>query len=344
MPLSTDMAPVRVGVAGLGRAGSYHLERLGLREDARVVAVYDDCPSALARAPVGSPRRDYQSWPEFLDDSQIELVLVAAPPAAHAELAIAALAAGKQVAIETPLCLNLFEADAIAATAQRSGGEVYVAQMHRWTEDFRTAQAALASGDLGVPSSLKLINWHYNPRARPTDSGPFGGDVMSAPFDWRGQSSTGGGMLWEFGVHYFDQLLQLTGCAPESVFARLTSAVGNECDDGFLAIVNFSGGLTAHVEASRVAAAHLSTGWMITGERGSYAGFTQYIPTRDGEVVDLSLAAAPPAADDFYRLVVNNLRHGDPNPVPLNQARQTLALIDAVRRSARTGQVVAVAR
>src|SRR5579862_4409158 len=206
MPLSTDMAPVRVGVAGLGRAGSYHLERLGLREDARVVAVYDDCPGALARAPVGLPRRVYQSWPEFLEDSQIELVLVAVPPAVHAELAIAALAAGKQVAVETPLCLNLFEADAIAATAQRSGGEVYVAQTHRWTEDFRTAQSVLASGDLGEPISLKLINWHYNPRARPTDSGPFGGDTMSAPFDWRGHASTGGGMLWERSEEHTSEL------------------------------------------------------------------------------------------------------------------------------------------
>jgi scyllo-inositol 2-dehydrogenase (NADP+) len=344
MPLSTDVAPVRVGVAGLGRAGSYHLERLRLREDSRVVALYDDCPGALGRAPVGSPCRAYRSWQEFLDDNQIELVLVAAPPAAHAELAIAALAAGKQVAVETPLCLNLFEADAIAAAAERSGGRVYIAQTQRWTEDFRTAQGTLATGELGEPRNLKLINWHYNPRARPAESGSFGDGVLSMPFDWRGQASTGGGLLWEFGVHYFDQLLQLAGRAPESVFARLNPEAGNPCDDAFLAIVNFSGGLTAHVEASRVAAAPLSTGWMISGELGSYAGFTQYVPNRAGEVVDLPLPPAPLAADEFYRQVVNNLRHGAPNPVPLGQARQTLALIEAVRRSARTGQVVAVAK
>lgn len=335
--------PVRIGVAGLGRAGSFHFERLGLRDDCRVVATYDDCPAALAQAPAGS-RRPHATWNEFLADGQIELVLVASPPALHAELAIAALAAGKHVVIETPLCLNLFEADAIAAAAQRSVGRVYVAHTRRWSDDFRTAQAALASGELGEPRAMKFINWQYNSRAllpaQETDIlRPEG--TATRP-DWRRHATTGGGLLWEFGVHYFDQLLQLAGRPADSVFARLAPSAQCECDDGFLAVVNFPDGLTAHVEASHVAAAPLSTGWMIAGERGSYAEFTQYNLNRDGEVVDTPLVPASTLADEFYRSVVDNLRNGAPNPAPLEQARQTIALIEAVRRSARTGQVATV--
>jgi scyllo-inositol 2-dehydrogenase (NADP+) len=343
MPLSADRAPVRIGVAGLGRAGTYHLERLGLREDCRVVAAYDDCATALARADAVA-RRLHSTWSDFLADGHVELVLLAAPPALHAELAIGALAAGKHVVIETPLCLNLAEADAIAAAARRTGGLACVAQTRRWSDDFRTAQAALASGELGEPRSLKYVNWQYNPQLRPPAEGAAllnGGPGTAVP-DWRRHSSTGGGLLWEFGVHYFDQLLQLAGRPAESVFARLTPSAACDCDDGFLAIVSFSGGLTAHVEASRVAAAPLSTGWMIDGDRRSYAGFTQYSPNRDGEVVDLPLMPVPAPADEFYRNVVNHLRNGDPSPVPLDQARQVISLIEAVRRSAQTRQVASV--
>ena len=114
-----DFATVRLGVAGLGRAGMFHIERIGLRDDCKVVAAYDDCPAARNRA-----RHEsfpcHASWSEFLGDDEVELVLVAAPPALHAELTIAALAAGKHVLVETPLSLNLVEADAMIA-AMKAG-------------------------------------------------------------------------------------------------------------------------------------------------------------------------------------------------------------------------------
>lgn len=345
IPLSADAAPVRIGIAGLGRAGTYHLERLGLREDCRVVALYDDCPAALARLHPAA-RRVHETWSSFLADSQVELVLLAAPPALHAELAISALAAGKHVVIETPLCLNLVEADAIAASAARTGGQVSVAQTRRWSDDFQTVQAALAGGQFGEPQSIKWVNWQYNPRPhRPAHETVLIDKIASGETaEWRRHRATGGGLLWELGVHVIDQLLQLAGRPAESVFAHLAPSSNCDCDDAFLAVVNFAGGLVAHIEASRVAAAPLSTGWMIAGERGSYSGFTQYVPNRTGEVVDAPLTPVSTLPDEYYRQVVTSLRNHGPNPVPLEQARQTIALIEAVRNSARTGRVVAVER
>lgn len=343
MPVTTDLSPLRIGVAGLGRAGSFHIERLGLREDCRIVATYDDCPAALARSP-RTVRPAHGTWQDFLADGQVELVLVASPPALHAEMTMAALAAGKHVLVETPFCLSLFEADAIIAAADRHGRQVYVAQARRWVDDFRIAQSVLESGELGRPAAMKLINWQYNLTPSLTAAGPsvWAKEFNPAISEWRNDAQSGGGVLWEFGVHYFDQLLQLVGRPAESVFARLTPAASARCDDGFVAIVNFSDDLTAHVEVNRMAAAPLSTGWMIAGERGSYAAGTQFVPTREGEVVDTPVSAECPLPDAFYEMVVQNLRYGAPHPVPLIQARQTIAIIEAARRSARTGQVAPV--
>src|SRR6476660_2840230 len=98
MPPTADFAPVRIGVAGLGRCGAFHIERVGLREDCCVVGLYDDC--AAARERINDPTRlMHASWKEFLGNEQMELALLATPPALHAELAIQAMADGKHVLI-----------------------------------------------------------------------------------------------------------------------------------------------------------------------------------------------------------------------------------------------------
>lgn len=345
MPVPIEFAPVRVGVAGLGRAGMFHVERIGLRDDLRVVALYDDCLAASERAKAAAPQA--ANWRALLANDEIELVLVATPPALHAELTIEALSAGKHVLVETPMCLNLAEADAVIAAARRSNRLVSVAHLRRWDDDFRTALQTIVGGELGRPRTIKFINWHYNPyplqqagAAPPLP--PLSGVANSLDaVSWRDNAATGGGVLWEFGIHYFDQLLQLAGRGPESVYARLSSGSAGRADDAFLAVVNFPGGLSAQIEVDRAAAAPLDTGWTIAGSLGSYAGLTQYTPNSDGEVVDLPLLPLADA-DDFYAMLARHLRQGGPNPATADEARRAIALIEATRRSARCGEVVTV--
>jgi scyllo-inositol 2-dehydrogenase (NADP+) len=286
-------------------------------------------------------------WDAFLADSSVELVLLATPPAHHAEMAIQALAAGKHVLVETPMCLNLAEADAVVDAGTRSGRCISVAHTRRWDDDFCTARQALAGGELGRPLSMKFVNWHYNLCPRGDNAAP--GKVPSSstdhfrlgPVDWRLHAQTGGGVLWEFGIHYFDQLLLLAGRLPQTVYGQVFPSIpGEPTDDGFLAIVSFPGDLVAHVEAHRAAAAPLPTGWTIVGDRGSYTGFTQFTPTSEGEIVDIPLNRVSTDADELYLQVFWHIRTGAPNPVPAAQVRPVIALIEAVRSSARCGQAV----
>ncbi len=347
MPTPSDCTPVRIGIAGLGRAGMFHVERIGLRDDFYLAAVYDDCMVARERAQSGA-LTVAETWDGFLHHAQTDVVLLATPPALHATQAIQALAAGKHVVIETPMCLNLAEAEAIAEMTRRTGRSVTVAHSRRCDDDFRTAKEALSSGELGQLWAVKYINWHYNPSCRPdaaaSPSSPAADQLTRlAPVNWRDHASTGGGVLWEFGIHCFDQLLQLAGRPAESVYARLFSASADaESDDAFLAIVNFSGRLLAHVEVSRVAPAPLDTGWMIGGQSGSYSASTQYIPNSTGEVVDLPMATNCGMADEFYGQLTRHYRDGDRNPIPIEEARGTIALIEAIRKSAQCGEVVPV--
>ena len=310
-----------MGIAGLGRMGLYHFQRLGLRDDCRVVAVYDR--DADVRRSWKDTKAEFADvWSQFVRNPRIEVVLLATPPATHAPLAIEVLAAGKHVIVETPLCLDVADAKEMIAASERAQRMLSVAHLRRWDDDFLAAKAALENGQLGRPVSLKYVVWQYNPAKRTREGG--------SPDDWRLRHQTGGGTLWELGAHLFDQLLQLVPEKPRDVFARLIpSRAHPECDDGFLCVVTFADSVTAHLEVNRAALAPLDTGWMITGTDGAYAHGTQYSRTDEGEIADVPTPHHATDWDQYYAAVVRRLRHAGPNPVPADEARRVIELIAA---------------
>lgn len=332
--MSGSVEPVRIGIVGLGRSGMFHVERLGLRDDCRVLAACDADAGARERASGRAFVTDV-TWKRLLDHPQIELILIATPPDSRAALAHEALRAGKHVVIDQPMCLTLHEADSLIDTAREAGRMISVAQLRRWDDDFLTARAAIASGSLGGLNMARLIVWQFNPPQARLPRHPG----RSA---WRDRRETGGGVLWQFGTHYFDQLLQLANEEPVGVFARLMPPDAAGCDEAFLAIVTFASGLLAHVEFNRQSPAPLNTGWMLTGDRGAYSNFTEYTTTAEGEVVDVPLTPLSVPVDEYYSAVFGHLRRGLPNPVTAEQSRRVIALIAAAQQSAMTGETATV--
>jgi predicted dehydrogenase len=138
---------VRIGVVGCGEAAQImHLPSLRFLADIfEVTAVCDVSRSVVER--VG------EEWnvPVRLADhaaavalDEVDAVLVATPDAHHSIVALDAIAAGKHVLVEKPLCLTLREADAIAAAQERAGVVVQVGYMRRYAPAFLQAVEAVA--------------------------------------------------------------------------------------------------------------------------------------------------------------------------------------------------------
>ena len=337
--LATD-SPLKIAIAGLGRMGMYHLERLSLRNDCRPVAAFDvdqsrtDCAGAFGCRPL-------QSWNDLRDDPEIELVLIATPPDTHARLAIEALEAGKHVVVEKPLCLTLREADTVLEAAHRCGRMLSVVQNRRWDDDFQAALTTLKSGALGQLQAVKLIVWEYglSAKARWRDQS-----------DWRTEPWRGGGALVEFGAHYFDQLLQLVPERVDGVFAQTADdsshTVGGDdggaAENAFLAIIKFTNGVTAQIEVNMQSLAPLRTGWALTGSQGGYQNFRRYSITDEGEIFHTPVEPIATDWDQYYSGIFQHLR-GTANtavpPVTAEEARRVVAVIEAARRSAESGLV-----
>lgn len=84
-------------------------------------------------------RHRFTDWRELLAGDRVDAVLVACPNAYHAEVALAALAAGKHVMVEKPMCLTLREADAIVAAQRDTGLVLQVGYMRRYAPAFLEA-------------------------------------------------------------------------------------------------------------------------------------------------------------------------------------------------------------
>src|SRR6202035_812029 len=106
--MSTSSDPVRVAIAGLGRAGwSIHAMGLKPREGFKIVAAIDREADRLKEAETTFPGcRGYKEWSDFLNEPNgAELVIVATQSSLHGPMAIEALNAGLHVMVEKPMAL-----------------------------------------------------------------------------------------------------------------------------------------------------------------------------------------------------------------------------------------------
>lgn len=212
---------LKVGLAGCGEVTQFkHLVVLRDAPGLEVVALADTDEGRLQAvgSQFGVPHR-YRDVESLLKHPGLDVVGVCVPVAAHANVALAALAAGKHVFIEKPLCLSLDEAGQLREAAAKSPGCVMVGHHMRWHRLIQRARAFIERGGLGEVESIRTL-WN-SPRI---------GRVNPA---WRFRRVDGGGVLVEIAVHCFDLWRFLSGSEVEEVYAAASNGAR---DDETLAV------------------------------------------------------------------------------------------------------------
>jgi predicted dehydrogenase len=139
-----------VGIIGCGEVTQImHLPSLVQLADLFMVTALCDVSHHVLQA-VGDqwrvPKR-YLDYRKLVAQDDVDIVLVANPDAYHAPATLAAIAAGKHVLVEKPMCISLQEADAIIATQAGAGVTVQVGYMRRYAPAF--VQACRIVQELG---------------------------------------------------------------------------------------------------------------------------------------------------------------------------------------------------
>ena len=146
-----------IGPRGFGAfcTGAYHDAGV-----ARVAAFAGRDPAALAAAAAQySVPHTYLDWREMLHDPAVEAVHIVTPPDKHAEMARAALQAGKHVFIEKPLATTNADADAILAAAKAAGKVAGVNFVMRYDPLYQTVQKIAQNGWLGALTHVGFENY-----------------------------------------------------------------------------------------------------------------------------------------------------------------------------------------
>lgn len=342
---------INVAVIGYGGMGGWHTRLLKEIPEVNLIGIYDIKPERNAAAEEAGIKA-YESLEAVLNDGEVDVVTIAIPNDLHKDVAIQAMAAGKNVISEKPVTLCSADLEEMIAASNKYGKIFTVHQNRRWDEDFRIAKKIVNDGQLG-----RIFN---------IESRVHGS--RGIPGDWRNTKAQGGGMVLDWGVHLLDQMNMMMGRMPVSVYAQLSNVTNEEVDDGFKALFTYDSGVTFHVEVGTSNFINMPR-WYIQGLNGTAeitdwdlsgrivvattdekhdavpivtaAGLTKTMAPRTPETISESeLPRVPSDIKDYYRNIAKVINGEETQIVTHDQQRELMKLMESIFESAEKNQVV----
>jgi predicted dehydrogenase len=326
---------IRIGAIGCGGMGSAHLRSMvdqskKNEENIQVIAVcdiYEPRKNAAKALTGGAVYHDYR---KLLENNDIDVVLIASPEHWHAQQAIDAMEAGKDLYLEKPLVRHLEDARKVYQTALRTKRIVQVGS--QWTEEdkWRKADELIKAGKIGKPvwsqtsycrnSKEGEWNYHIDDDASPgnLDWNAFLGTAPKRPFDkerffrWRKYWDYSAGITSDLFPHVMHTLF----IALDLDFPTRVTATGGiyvhpdrEVPDTIHLLADFPSGHTMLVAGSTCNEQGLET--LIRGHKANmYLGGDAVVirPERVyAEEIEETREAVPGPAEDPMRVHEKNL-------------------------------------
>jgi phthalate 4,5-cis-dihydrodiol dehydrogenase len=225
-------APIRLGVAGLGRAFTLMLPTF--LHDSRIQLVAAADPIAAAReqfkADFNAPA--YASVEALCANADVAAIYIASPHAFHADQVCLAAAHGKHVLVEKPMALTLDECTRMIEACQSAGVHLVVGHSHSFDAPIQRAKQIIDSGKYGAVRMLTAQNFTdflYRPR-RPEELA----------------TQLGGGVMHSQAAHQIDMVRLLGGGLVSSVRAHTGAWDSSRSTEGaYSALLGFEGGAFA---------------------------------------------------------------------------------------------------
>ena len=315
----------RVQLAGAVEIDPARLRAFGARHQLPAPSLHSDYAAALRAV-------------------QPDLVLIAAPPAFHADMTLAALESGAWVLCEKPFCASLAELDRIEAAERRTGRFAACIFQQRFASSTAHVRRLAEEGLLGRPLIAVCHTLWFR-------------DAAYYAVPWRGKWATEfGGPTTGLGIHAMDHLLHLLGDWAEVRAQAATLDRAIEVEDVSMALIRFANGALASVVNSALSPRQ-ETYLRLDYQRATLELTHLYGYTRDNWRFTLapgaheegdSLAQAwnsfpPDTGSTHTSQLADFIRNLDTRTRPLtsgDDARRTLELLTALYKSAFTGQPV----
>jgi UDP-N-acetyl-2-amino-2-deoxyglucuronate dehydrogenase len=336
-----------IGLIGGGNITDTHARAALAIPGVKISAIYGTYPERtlkLCQEYGGTP---YVDMEKFLAHQPMSMVIIGSPSGLHAEHGMRAARRGMDVLTEKPIDISTARADAFIEECEKAGVKLGVLFQDRTKPDVHRLKSFLAEGALGKPILADAqVKWYRPPE--------YYGNSR-----WRGKLSLdGGGALMNQGVHTVDLLLWLMGDVV-TVQARMATALHKiEGEDTVIALLEFASGAMGTLVAATSAYPGYPRRLELTGSEGTVilehdriirADLKTPHPELLGNASSDQNQSATSAVvsdvrghqaliEDFLRAIKTNTRPACDG----KEGRRSVALIEAIYESARSGERVSV--
>jgi UDP-N-acetyl-2-amino-2-deoxyglucuronate dehydrogenase len=334
---------VKVGILGGGNISDTHARAaLGIPgvEIAAICGANRQKAERLAQAYGGVVYDDVE---RFLEHRPLDIVAIGSPSGLHADQAIAAIGRGLHVLSEKPLDVTTAKVDSVIAAADRGGVKVGVFFQDRLKPDIAAMKATIASGRLGKPIFAGgHVRWYRPPEYYGTSR-------------WRGTYALdGGGALMNQAIHTVDVLQWLFGPVAQVGARTATRLHPIQVEDTAAAVLEFESGALGLIEATTSSYPGYARRIDVSGSEGTLIlegdrlvatdlrGAADHPSTLPVEPPPENAASATVSDSvPHQRIFEDFIRAIRDNAVPVcdaREARPSVAIIEAIYRSARSGK------
>jgi myo-inositol 2-dehydrogenase/D-chiro-inositol 1-dehydrogenase len=299
---------MRFGLVGYGAFGRWHARCIDTVETAGLAAIcaHGEASAAAARADFPDVKI-YRDYRELVAAADIDVVDIVVPNHLHAEVGIAALAAGKDILLEKPMANSIADCDQLIAAANKNNRLISLGFELRVSHQWGTVKQLIDDGAIGRPryANLSLFRFPYRPGA--------GG--------WRHDPQRVGSWILEEPVHFFDLLMwyfERNG-DPVAVRARGTpSGRGRGTYDNFSTVLRFADGAYVTITQSLAGFGH-HTLLEITGDSGAIRSWWS--------------AADARSLEPRYELQLQRAGSSEAETIVLQKSGEIFELEEQVRRT-----------
>jgi UDP-N-acetyl-2-amino-2-deoxyglucuronate dehydrogenase len=329
---------IRIGLIGAGNISATHARAVAGIADARVAAVYGPSRARAEQLAASCGAHAVDSVDELFEREPLDLVMIGTPSGLHGAHGAAAAQRGVHVLVEKPLEISVARADALIDTARDAAVSLGVIFQDRLKPDVRLLKARIDEGALGTPLLVRAqVPWW-----RPPD--------YYRQSSWRGTwALDGGGALMNQAIHTVDLACWLCGPVTRVSGRTATRFHSIEVEDTAVAVLEFANGAFGTIDATTCAYPGWPRRLEVTGTLGTaILEGDRLVTAGDAARQSPPENAASPAVNDPspHRAVlvdfINAIRTGSPPSCDGSQGRRSVAVVEAVYASARSGTPVVV--
>lgn len=184
------MSTINVGIIGCGRIADLHFPGYKNNRDARVYAISDcDDQTTARRKKEWKIDKAYADYRDLLADPRVDAVEILTPQLLHEEMVLEAARAGKHIALQKPMTIDLPSADRMIAASVKSGKILRISDNYLFYPPIVLAKKMIDAGEIGDPNNMRI---------KLISGGSGGWAIPPAAWEWRLKESMDGRPIQTF--------------------------------------------------------------------------------------------------------------------------------------------------